>query len=68
MSKGIDVNDLPDNLRKEILRENGISTKGYTFSMEDVRRASIGVLAVVKHLDKGQRKRVLHHALKVNEV
>lgn len=38
------------------------------FRVEDLRREAIGVLNQVRHLDAAQRRRVLEHALKVNEV
>lgn len=38
------------------------------FTKETVRREAITVLNTIKHLTVDQRKRVLLHALKVNEV
>ena len=39
-----------------------------TFLMDEVRSHSIAVLSVLKGLTQEQRKRVLSHAMKVNEV
>ena len=39
-----------------------------TFLMDEVRSNSIAILSILKGLTQEQRKRVLNHALKVNEV
>ena len=43
-------------------------TSKRTFLMDEVRSNSIAVLSILKGLTQEQRKRVLNHALKVNEV
>jgi hypothetical protein len=58
----IPISELPVELQNQIKKENGVSTRNYTMSKDDVRSHSIAVLGVIK------RKRVLNHALKVNDV
>ena len=43
-------------------------TSKRTFLMDEVRSHSIAILSILKGLTQEQRKRVLNHALKVNEV
>jgi hypothetical protein len=64
----IPISELPVELQNQIKKENGVSTRNYTMSKDDVRSHSIAVLGVIKMLTKQQRKRVLNHALKVNDV
>lgn len=64
----IPISELPVELQNQIKKENGVSTRNYTMSKDDVRSYSIAVLGVIKSLTKKQRIRVLNHALKVNDV
>lgn len=58
-----------DQLPPETRRKLGLKkTRGQTFTREEIRREALGVLAQVRHLTMDQRRRVLEHALKVNEV
>jgi hypothetical protein len=57
------------NLTPEQRRRLGIPrSREQRFKREDLRREAIGVLAQIRHLTSDQRRRVLEHALKVNEV
>ena len=66
--KPITVNELPLELRNQILKENGVSTRNYSMKIDDVRRESIAVLNVIKSHSQKNRVRILNHALKTNEV
>jgi hypothetical protein len=62
----VHVDDLPPEARKRL----GVrrSRRQQTFKREQLRSEALGVLAVLKHLTADQRRRVLEHAIKVNEV
>ena len=64
MPAPIKASDLDPEVRKQL----GITLRNKQFTIEEVRRETLGVLAQVKHLTKAQRDRVLNHALKVNQV
>lgn len=64
MPKAIKASELDAELRKQL----GISNRRRSFTMEQVRQESIGVLNQIRHLTKSQRERILKYALKVNEV
>ncbi len=65
MRKPVHVDELPPETRKRLgLRK----TRQQTFKREELRREAIGVLAQIRHLTAEQRRRVLDHAIKVNEV
>ena len=64
----IPISELSVELQNQIKKENGIPTRNYTMSKDDVRSYSIAVLGAIKSLTKKQRIRVLNHALKVNDV
>jgi hypothetical protein len=66
--KPIDIDDLPLELRKQILKENGVSTRNYSMKIDDVRREAIAVLHVIRTYSQRDRVRILKHALKTNEV
>ena len=68
MPDKISINDLPESLQKQIKKENGFSTKTYPFSKDNVRTYSLAIMNVIKGLTPSQRKRVLIHSMKVNEV
>jgi hypothetical protein len=58
------ADDLPPATRKRLgLRKS----RQQSFKREELRREAIGVLAQIRHLSAGQRRRVLEHAIKVNE-
>jgi hypothetical protein len=57
--------DLPKATRKRLgLRK----PRSQNLKREAVRREALAVLAVIRHLTASERRRVLEHALKVNEV
>lgn len=61
----VHVDELPPEARKRLgLR----TTRHQTFKREELRREAIGVLERIRHLTADQRRRVLEHAIKVNEV
>jgi len=66
--KPITVSELPLELRNQVLKENGVSTRNYSMKIDDVRRESIAVLNVIKSHSQKERVRILNHALKTNEV
>jgi hypothetical protein len=62
---GVHVDELPAEARKRLgLRKS----RQQSFKREELRRESLGVLAGIRHLTADQRRRVLEHALKVNDV
>ncbi|HVT58661.1 MAG TPA: hypothetical protein VHR45_09685 [Thermoanaerobaculia bacterium] len=62
--KPLHADDLPAETRKRL----GLRTRQQNFKREELRREAIGVLAQIRHLTAEQRRRVLQHALRVNEV
>jgi hypothetical protein len=63
--RGVHVDELPAAARKRLgLRRS----RQQSFRREDLRREVLGVLAGIRHLSVDQRRRVLEHALKVNDV
>jgi hypothetical protein len=61
----VHVDELPAAARKRLgLRRS----RQQTFKREELRREAIGVLDQIRHLTADQRRRVLEHAIKVNEV
>jgi len=61
----VNVDELPPETRKRLgLRKS----RQQSFKREQLRREALGVLAEIRHLTTDQRRRVLEHALKVNEV
>jgi hypothetical protein len=61
----VHVDDLPPEARKRLGIRRG---RRQTFKREQLRSEALGVLASLKHLTADQRRRVLEHAIKVNEV
>lgn len=60
----LSVNDLPADTRRKL----GLTkTRQQQFSKDQVRTWAIRVLAVVADLNQDQRRRVLQHALKINQ-
>jgi hypothetical protein len=63
--EGVNVKDIdPDTRRKLGLR----LPRQTTFSAEECRSRALRVLATIADLTRGERARVLNHALKVNRV
>jgi hypothetical protein len=61
----VHADELPPETRKRLgLRKS----RQQTFTREQLRREAIGVLAQIRHLTADQRRRVLEHAAKVNDV
>ncbi len=61
----INASDLTAEQRKSL----GIrSPKTHDFSKEEVRQRAISLLARIADLKQTERKRILSHALKINEV
>ena len=46
----IPISELPLELQNQIKRDNGVSTRNYTMSKDDVRSYSIAVLGAIKSL------------------
>ena len=64
----VKTTELPAEVRKQIEKQLGIPSRRHAFTKQHVRRHAIEVLNVIKALSQDQRKRVLTHALKLNEV
>ena len=65
MASRINANDLTPAQRRQL----GVrKPREQKFTMEHVRRHAIEVLSAISNLKQGERKRVLKHALKVNEL
>ena len=61
----VHVDELPAAARRRLgLRKS----RQQSFKREELRREALGVLAGIRHLTADQRRRVLDHAIKVNEV
>ncbi|HVR11800.1 MAG TPA: hypothetical protein VMW75_27405 [Thermoanaerobaculia bacterium] len=61
----VHADELPPETRKRLgLRKS----RQQTFTREQLRREAIGVLAQIRHLTADQRRRVLEHAVNVNDV
>lgn len=68
MTDKLTLNDLPKDLQKQVKKENGISTKHYALTKNDIRTYSISVLNIIRNLKPSERKRVLQQATKLNEI
>ena len=72
MTAKLNLTELPPEVASQIAQQAGISTspraKTNIFPINRVRTEAIKVLAVMPNLSPDQRKRVLKHALKMNEV
>ena len=69
MATKVSIEDFPQEFQKGLRKRLGIpSERTVKFTMEDVRRYSLGVMAVLKGLPQSQRDRVLNHSIKVNKV
>jgi hypothetical protein len=65
----VNLSDLPPSVQAKLAKDKGIKKpRESAFSKEDVRRYALEVLNVIRHLKVDQRRRVLDHARKVNEV
>ena len=63
--KGVRVEDLPPEDRKRL---NLRKPRKQTFTKDDVRGNALKVLGAIAHLSAKERKRVLLHALKLNDL
>ena len=64
---GLNINDL----NPETLDRLGFTQKekrNYTFTAEDVKRHAFRVMSVLDKLEKCERKRVLAHCVKLNDI
>lgn len=66
MSGRINLADIPADVRKKL--NLPAPRRARSMSKDDVRTYAIRVLNVVAELTPAERKRVLSHALKVNDV
>lgn len=62
----LNLDDLDDDTRKRLGLKQPRKPK--EFKIEDVRREALSVLNLLRHLTSAQRRRVLEHSLKVNDV
>jgi hypothetical protein len=63
--RGVHIDELPAEARRRLgLRKS----RQQSFKREELRREALAVLAEIRHLTADQRRRVLEHALKVNDV
>ena len=61
----VNSDELPADIRKQL----GITkTRKQTFSKDRVRSWSLKCLALMAELTQDQRRRVLEHAMKINDV
>ncbi|HEY7234547.1 MAG TPA: hypothetical protein VH539_10385 [Gemmatimonadaceae bacterium] len=70
----LDFDELDDDVRAKVAARLGITAprngprRSANMSKDQVRSHALRVLAVVASLSQRERKRVLQHALKVNDV
>jgi hypothetical protein len=66
----VDVDELSPEVRRQLGIPDGSarSRRRTAMTKDEIRSAAIRVLAVVASLSSAQRRRVLKHALEVNEV
>jgi hypothetical protein len=62
--------DLPDDVRKQLEKKTGRKIRGprKQWPVDEVRRYTIRCLTPLADLTQGQRRRVLAHAAKLNDV
>jgi len=64
----ISIDDLPPEVRKLLAAKGVRKPRTQSMSINEVRTAAIRILAVVADLTPNERKRVIAHAAKLNEV
>jgi hypothetical protein len=67
----VNLEDLSPELRAQLTKKTGRALRvrrAPAFPMEDVRRYTFRALAVLADLTRNQRRRVLSHALRVNDL
>lgn len=64
----LSIDDLPPAMRKALRQQGVKKPRRVTMSKDQVRTAAFRVLAVVAELSPAERRRVLSHAVKLNEV
>lgn len=65
----MNINDLhPETLVKLGLAKEVAKPREYKFTKDHVRTNAHNVMAVVSKLSQNERRRVLEHCLKINEV
>tara|TARA_R100001463_G_scaffold81434_2_gene135961 strand:- start:271 stop:477 length:207 start_codon:yes stop_codon:yes gene_type:complete len=65
----MNINDLnPETIAKLGLQKEAAKPREYKFTKDMVRSNSLNVMAVISKLSQMERRRVLEHCLKINEV
>ena len=65
----MNINDLnPETIAKLGLQKEVSKPREYKFTKDMVRSNSLNVMAVISKLSQAERRRVLEHCLKINEV
>lgn len=66
---GIPITELdPELLAKLGLSKEVVKPREYKFTKDQVRSNSMNVMAVISKLSQNERRRVLEHCIKLNEV
>jgi len=65
----MNITDLhPETLAKLGLSKEVVKPREYKFTKDQVRSNSMNVMAVISKLSQNERRRVLEHCIKLNEV
>ena len=65
----MNINELnPETIAKLGLQKEAAKPREYKFTKDMVRSNSLNVMAVISKLSQMERRRVLEHCLKINEV
>lgn len=66
---GIPITELdPEIIAKLGLSKEVVKPREYKFTKDQVRSNSMNVMAVISKLSQNERRRVLEHCIKLNEV
>jgi len=66
---GIPITELdPELIAKLGLSKEVVKPREYKFTKDQVRSNSMNVMAVISKLSQNERRRVLDHCIKLNEV